>query len=113
MLKHHRLQERFRYSLGIFQIISDNDLFAGSIRDEFRLGSALVQYRNKNFQYGINYTGWSGKKGDEVHDPAFPSRRGYRDMTHSLYGDISAGLFSAQIQYAAGAGQILQANMGI
>ena len=98
---------------GNFQIISENDLFAGGIRDEFRIGSALVQYRDKNFQYGINYTGWAGARGSYVDDPNFPSRNGYMDMSHSLYGNVAAGLFSAQIQYAAHYGQILQGNIGI
>ena len=44
---------------GKFQIIGEDDLFAGGIRDEFRTGSVLAQYREKNFQYGFNFfTGW-------------------------------------------------------
>jgi hypothetical protein len=35
------------------------------------------------------------------------------DMSHSLYGNVSAGLLSAQIQYAAPYGQILHGNIGI
>ena len=35
------------------------------------------------------------------------------DMSHSLYGNVSAGLFSAQVQYAASYGQILQGSIGI
>ena len=40
-----------------FQIITENDLFGMSIRDEFRTGSILVQLRNKYLQYGINFSG--------------------------------------------------------
>ena len=89
------------FQFGNFQIISENDLFAGSIRDEFRTGSLLAQYRDKNFQYGINYTSFTGARGIHVDDANFPSRNGYMDMSHSLYGNVSAGLISAQIQYAA------------
>ena len=99
---------------GKFQIICEDDLFAGGIRDEFRTGSILAQYRDKNFQYGINFfTGWTGKRGKHTDDPNYPSRNGYMDMSHSLYGNVSAGLFSVQIQYAAPYGQTLQGNIGI
>jgi hypothetical protein len=99
---------------GKFQIICEDDLFAGGIRDEFRTGSILAQYRDKDFQYGINFfTGWTGKRGKHTDDPNYPSQNGYMDMSRSLYGNISAGLFSAQIQYAAPHGQILQGNIGI
>ncbi|MEP6949283.1 MAG: polymorphic toxin type 23 domain-containing protein [Ginsengibacter sp.] len=99
---------------GKFQIICEDDLFAGGIRDEFRTGSILAQYHDRDFQYGINFfTGWTGKRGRHTDDPNYPSRNGYMDMTHSLYGNISAGLFSAQIQYAASHGQIIQGSIGI
>ena len=99
---------------GKFQIIGEDDLFAGGIRDEFRTGSILAQYRSKDFQYGINFfTGWTGKRGEHIDDPNYPSRNGYMDMSHSLYGNVSAGLLSAQIQYAASYGQILQGNIGV
>ena len=98
---------------GKFQIICEDDLFAGGIRDEFRTGSILAQYRDKNFQYGINFfTGWTGKRGIHRDDPDYPSRNGYMDMSHSLYGNISAGLLSAQIQYAAPYGQIAAGKYG-
>lgn len=99
---------------GKFQIIGEDDLFAGGIRDEFRTGNILAQYRSKNFQYGINFfTGWTGKRGEHIDDPNYPSRNGYMDMSHSLYCNVSAGLLSAQIQYAASYGQILQGNIGV
>ncbi len=99
---------------GKFQIIGEDDLFAGGIRDEFRTGSILAQYRDRYFQYGINlFTGWTGKRGKHTDDPNYPSRNGYMDMSQSLYGYVSAGLLSAQIQYAAPYGQILQGNIGI
>lgn len=97
-----------------FQIVGEDDLFAGGIRDEFRTGSILIQYREKNFQYGINFlTGWTGKRGKHTYDPGYPSRNGYMDMSRSLYGNVSAGLFSAQIQYSSPFGQIVQGNVGI
>ena len=98
---------------GHFQIITENDLFAGGIRDEYRTGSILAQYRDKYFQYGINFTGWTGTRGVHVDDPLFPSRNGYMDMSHTLYGMVAAGLLSAQIQYATPYGQIVQGSIGI
>ncbi len=99
---------------GKFQIIGEDDLFAGGIRDEFRTGSILAQFRSKDFQYGINFfTGWTGKRGIHKSDQNYPSRNGYMDMSHSLYGNVSAGILSAQIQYAAPYGQVLQGNVGV
>ncbi len=103
----------FSFQFGNFQFITEDDVYAGGIRDEFRTGAGLIQYRGKNFQYGINFTGWTGKRGVHVDDPNFPSRNGYMDMSQSLYGNVSAGLFSAHIQYAAPYGQMLQGNIGI
>lgn len=101
------------FQFGNFQIISEDDVFAGGIRDEFRTGSGLIQYRYKNFQYGINFIGWTGKRGTHRDDPNYPSRNGYMDMSNSLYGNVSTGILSAQVQYAAQYGQIIQGNAGI
>jgi len=37
------------FEFGKVQLICEDDLFAGGIRDEFRTGSLLVQYRNQDF----------------------------------------------------------------
>ena len=98
---------------GNFQLITENDLFGGSIRDEFRTGSVLMQFKNKYFQYGINFSGWTGKRGVHKDDPAYPSRNGYMDMSGSLYGNVSGGLLSGYFQYAAPYGQLIQGHIGI
>lgn len=101
------------FQFGNFIIVSEDDVFAGGIRDEFRTGSGLVQYRYKNFIYGVNFTSWTGKRGNHVDDSTYPSHNGYMDLSGSLYGNVSAGLLSMQIQYAAPYGQTLQGNIGI
>lgn len=102
------------FQFGNFQLICENDLLAGGIRDEFRTGSLLVQYRHQDFQYTLNlFTGWTGKRGKVTLDSNYPSRNGYMDMSKSLYGNVSAGLISAQVQYAGDYGQIYQGNVGI
>ena len=99
---------------GKVQLICEDDLFAGGRRDEFRTGSFLVQYRDQNVQYTLNFfTGWTGTRGKVTLDPNYPSRNGYMDMSKSLYGYVSAGLISAQVQYAGNYGQIYQANVGV
>ena len=103
----------FSFQFGNFQLITEDDVYAGGIRDEFRTGGGLVQYRYKNFQYAFNFSAWTGKRGVHKDDPGFPSRNGYMDMSHSLYGTASAGLFSAQVQYVFSGGQIMQGNVGI
>lgn len=99
---------------GKVQLICEDDLFAGGIRDEFRTGSFLAQYRHQDFQYTLNFfTGWTGRRGKVTLDSNYPSRNGYMDMSESLYGYVSAGLISAQVQYAGDYGQIYQGNVGI
>ena len=98
---------------GKIQLICEDDLFAGGIRDEFRTGSFLAQYRDRDFQYTLNlFTGWTGRSGKVTLDPTYPSRNGYMDMSESRYGYVSAGLISAQVQYAGVYGQIYQGNVG-
>lgn len=100
--------------LGKIQLAGEDDVFAGGIRDEFRTGSFMVRYRDRNIQYGLNFfTGWTGRRGIPVTNSNYPSRNGYMDMSHTLYGKISAGLISAQLSYANHAGQIFQANAGL
>lgn len=103
----------FSFQFGNFQFITEDDVYAGGIRDEFRTGSGLIQYRNKDFQYGLNFTGWTGKRGVHIADMNYPSRNGYMDMSRSLYGNVSAGLLSAYIGYAVPYGQVFQGNIGI
>lgn len=95
------------------QIIVENDFFAFTTNDQFRTGAFLLQYRYQKFQFGINSTLWTGAKGSSVNDASFPSRMGYIDMSNSLYGNISHGLLSLQVQYAAPYGQLVQASAGI
>ncbi|MGH2648173.1 MAG: polymorphic toxin type 23 domain-containing protein [Ginsengibacter sp.] len=103
----------FSFQFGNLQLITEDDVYAGGIRDEFRTGSGLVQYRVKNFQYGLNFTAWTGKRGIHKEASDYPSRNGYMDMTQSLYGNVSSGLFSAQVQYAAPFDETLQGNIGV
>ena len=101
------------FQFGNFQFITENDLFAFSVRDEFRTGSALVQLNCNKFQYGLNFTGWTGTRGTHVDDPDFPSPNGYMDMSKTMYGLVATGLLSGQVLYASPHGQILQASIGM
>ncbi len=99
---------------GKVQVICEDDLFAGGVRDEFRTGSLLAQYRDKDFQYTLHFlTAWTGQRGNPTLAPNYPSRNGYMDMSQSLYGYVSAGLISAQVQYTGNYGQIYQGNVGL
>ena len=101
------------FQFGKILLVSEDDVFAGGIRDEFRTGSGLIAYQDKNVRYGINFTGWTGQRGKHIDDANYPSRNGYMDMSNSLYGNVSAGLLSFQVEYAAPHGQIFQGSAGI
>ena len=96
-----------------FSIISENDLLAKRILDRFRTGALLLQYQDKQIQYAINTTLWTGRLGQAVtHDTLFPYQ-GYLNTDGSVYGNLSHGLLSAQVKLANEYGQYIQANVGI
>ncbi len=94
-------------------VIIENDLLAKPMLDRFRTGAFLIQYQDKNVQYAVNCTLWTGRMGEAVkNDSLFPSI-GYLNTVNSTYGNISHGLLSGQIKFANDYGQYLQANAGI
>lgn len=96
-----------------FSIISENDILAKPMLDRFRTGAFLIQYQDRQFQYAVNCTMWTGKMGAcEKNDSLFPSR-GYMNTIDGFYCNLSHGLLSGQIKYANEYGQYLQANAGI
>ena len=96
-----------------FSIISENDILAKPMLDRFRTGAFLIQYQDRQFQYAVNCTMWTGKMGaGEKNDSLFPSR-GYMNTSDGFYCNLSHGLLSGQVKYANEYGQYLQANAGI
>ncbi len=96
-------------------IISENDIFGHSFFDRFRTGAILVQYTyNRQFQFGMNCTMWTGQLEHTIRDgdPHFPN--GYMDTTRSIYADRSCGLLSFQVNgILPTINQPAQANVGI
>ncbi len=96
-----------------FSIISENDLLAKPTLDRFRTGAFLLQYQDKNFQYALNCTMWTGKMGEIIRNDSIYPKPGYVNHQGGVYANISHGLLSAQLKYANEYGQYLQANAGI
>lgn len=96
-----------------FSIISENDLLAKPILDRFRTGAFLLQYQNKNFQYAINCTMWTGHYKKSIKNDSLFPYLGYMDARDGTYTNISHGLLSAQIKYASEYGQYIQTNIGV
>lgn len=93
-------------------VISENDVFAKPVLDRFRTGAILIQYQDKNFQYAINATMWTGKLGRTItNDSLFPYK-GYINEENGVYPFLSHGLLSAQVKWANEYGQYLQGNVG-
>ena len=96
-----------------FSIISENDLLAKRRLDRFKTGAILLQYQNKQIQYAVNVTMWTGQLGKPItNDTLFPYR-GYINTDGGIYGNKSHGLLSAQVKFANDYGQYLQVNAGI
>jgi len=96
-----------------FSIISENDILAKPILDRFRTGAMLLQYQTKDFQYAINATMWTGQLGNAVKNDSLFRGHGYINTEGGLYQNLSHGLLSAQVKWANGYGQYLQANVGM
>jgi len=54
-----------------FSIITENDILAKPILDRFRTGAILLQYQDKNIQYAINATMWTGQLGKKITKDSF------------------------------------------
>lgn len=96
-----------------FSIISENDLLAKPMLDRFRTAAFLVQYQDKNFQYAVNCTMWTGEMGKAIRNDSIFPYVGYLTANGGIYGNLSHGLLSAQVKYANEYGQYLQANVGV
>lgn len=96
-----------------FSIIAENDLLAKPMLDRFRTGAFLLQYQNKNFQYAINCTMWTGQLGKSVRNDSLFPYIGYLNTEGGMYPNLSHGLLSGQIKYANEYGQYAQGNVGI
>jgi len=77
-------------------IYFENDLFAGQGRDRFRTGTLQLMYMDSIQQIALNMRMWTGEtRGARViENSSYPSSRGYKDLSASLYGKHSHGILS-------------------
>ena len=93
--------------------VLENDLLAKPMLDRFRTGAFLLQYQDKDVQYAINCSLWTGQMGQRVRNDSLFPYIGYLNTTGSTYGGLSHGLLSGQVKFANDYGQYLQTNAGI
>lgn len=96
-----------------FSIIAENDILAKPMLDRFRTGAFLLQFQNKNLQYAINCTMWTGQFQESVKSDTLFPYIGYMSAVCGSYCNLSHGLLSGQIKYANEYGQYVQGNIGI
>lgn len=94
-------------------VIIENDILAKPMLDRFRTGAFLVQYQDKDIQYAINCTLWTGQMGQQVKNDSLFPYIGYLNTVNSTYGNKSHGLLSGQVKFTNDYGQYLQANLGV
>ncbi len=94
-------------------VILENDLLAKPMLDRFRTGAFLLQYQDRDVQYAINCSLWTGRMGQSVRNDSLYPYIGYLNTNGSTYGNLSHGLLSAQVKVANDYGQYLQGNAGI
>ena len=94
--------------------IAENDLFARPKLDRYRTGAFLLQYRNRNNQFGVNSTLFTGQMGNKVTDEKYPYSHIYKDRTGGKFTQHSHGLLSVQYQHVfTNSYQKVQANIGV
>lgn len=96
-----------------FSFITENDLFARPTLDRYRTGAILLQYQEKDFQYAINATMWTGQLGNAVSNDSLFPYNGYINDDGGKFTNVSHGLLSAQVKWANEFGQYVQVNAGI
>ncbi len=96
-----------------FSVITENDLLAKPILDRFRTGAFLLQYQDKNIQYAVNCTMWTGQMGSNVRNDSLFPYSGYLNIVNGRYANVSHGLLSAQVKFSNEYGQYIQANVGV
>lgn len=82
--------------LGRTFVYFENDLFAGQGRDRFRTGTLQLMYMDSLNLWSLNTRIWTGEtRGAAVIEAeSYPSYRGYKDLSKSLYGTSSHGILS-------------------
>ncbi len=96
-----------------FSLIIENDLLAKPMLDRFRTGAILLQYQDKQMQYALNCTLWTGFLGLPVRNDSIFPHKGYLSDVDGKHTNTSHGLLSAQIKSGNSYGQYLQANVGV
>ena len=100
--------------LGRAFVYFENDLFAGQGRDRFRTGTLQVMFMDSLNLWRLNTRIWTGETHDAqvIESEKCPSYRGYKDLSESLYGTSSNGIFSLGY-YRAGSFQPVGFELGI
>ena len=94
-------------------VVLENDLLAKPMLDRFRTGAFLLQYQDRDVQYAVNCSLWTGRMGQSVRNDSLFPYIGYLNTKGGTYGNLSHGLLSAQVKVANDYGQYLQGNAGI
>ena len=100
--------------LGRAFVYFENDLFAGQGRDRFRTGTLQVMFMDSLNLWSLNTRIWTGETRGAalIEAENYPSYRGYKDLSKSLYGTSSNGIFSLGY-YRAGSFQPVGFELGI
>jgi hypothetical protein len=100
-----------------FGFVFENDLLGGpkGYQDKFRTGALAVSYQVDRFLVSLQTTHWTGKsiEGIRHKDPGYPSKYGYKDLTHAKYGKLSHGILAARADYYWKHGQVVRMESGV
>lgn len=96
-----QLSGLFALEIQNFKFIFENDFLAFQSFDKYRTGAISLQYRWKNWQFGLKQVSFTGdpyaKYCPWIDDGIFPSRSGYIDMSSAPKGNKSLGILAMQL----------------
>lgn len=98
-----------------FSLLIENDLFAGTGRDRFRTSYFGLHYHTETLNLNLNTQLWTGETwGTKLQNTADSMYQvGYKNLSKTLYGRKSHGIFSLGIDYIMGYGNRIHGIIGI
>lgn len=107
----------FNISIDKFSFATQNDLFGGGtgVRDRYRTGALIFEYRYNQTKIGVKSVYWTGDyfKSTKITDSDYPARFGYRSSDKSILGNFTASLTSVQVSQILPYNQVARVNIGV
>lgn len=104
------------WNIGIrqFDLLFENDVWAGQSKDRFRSGALILSYRDSLQKISIGLTIWTGETRNSkwIHDTLPGMPYGYRDLTSNPFGKLNHGILYGEYKRLIDYGQNAGSRIG-